>query len=39
MISFPNKLKFEHINIFTNLLILEEKIINTCPSDTLISLP
>ena len=35
IISFPNKLKFDHINIFTNLLILAKKIINTCLSDTL----
>ena len=38
IISFPNKFKFEHINIFANLLILEQKNINTWPSETLISL-
>ena len=38
IISFSNKLKFDQYNIFTNLFILEKKIINTCPSDTLISL-
>ena len=29
IISFPNKLKINHITIFTNLLILQQKIINT----------
>ena len=37
VISFPNKPKFDHINIFTNLL-LEMKIISTCPCAMLISL-
>ena len=38
IISFPKKLKFDHINIFKNVLIMEQKIVNTSPSDTLISL-
>ena len=38
IISFPNKLKFNHINIFRNYSILKKKIINTCPSYALISL-
>ena len=39
IISFPNKLKINHITIFTNLLILQQKIINTyCPPDMLIFL-
>ena len=36
--SFLNKLKFDDSNIYTKLLIREQKIINNCPSDTLISL-
>ena len=38
IISFTQKLKFDHINIFKNVLIMEQKIVNTSPSDTLISL-
>ena len=34
--SFPNKLKFETFVQF--FLIMEQKIINNCPSNTLISL-
>ena len=36
--SFPNKIKFDDSNICTKFLIREQKIINNCPSDTLISL-
>ena len=36
LLSLPNKLKFDHINICTNLLIMEEEISNTCPLDRLI---
>ena len=36
--SFPNKLKFDDSNICTKLWIREQKIINNCPFDTLISL-
>ena len=35
--SFLNKLKFDDRNTCTKLLIMEQKIINNCPSDTLIS--
>ena len=38
MTFFPNKFKFDRFNIFTTLFYLEQKIINTCPSDKLISL-
>ena len=38
IVYLSNKLKFGHINIFTHLFILEQKTINTCPSDVLISL-
>ena len=31
--SFPNKVKFDDSNIFTKLLIREQKIVNNCPSD------
>ena len=34
----PSKLKFDDNNICTMLLIMEQKIINDCPSGTLISL-
>ena len=33
----PNKVKFGDNNICTKLLIREQKVINKCPSDTLIS--
>ena len=36
--SFPKKLKFDGSNICKELLIMKLKIINNCPSDTLISL-
>ena len=35
---FQNKLKFDHSNICTNRLIMEQKVNNTSPSHTLISL-
>ena len=35
--SFLNKLKFDDSNIFTKLLIREQKIINNCRPDLLIS--
>ena len=37
IISFSEKLKFDNINIFKKLLIMEMKTVNTSPSDTLIS--
>ena len=36
--SFPNNFKFDHRNICTNFLIKEQKIINNCSFDMLISL-
>ena len=36
--SFPNKLKCDDSNICTKILIREQKIVNNCPSDMLISL-
>ena len=36
--SFLNKLKFDDSNIYTKLLVSEQKIINICPFNTLISL-
>ena len=35
---FPNKRKFDDSNFCTKFLIMKEKTINNCPSDTLISL-
>ena len=35
---FANKIKFDDSNVCTMLLIREQKIINNCPSDTLVSL-
>ena len=37
-IFFPNKLKSDDSNIYAKLLIMKQKIINICPSDTMISL-
>ena len=38
IISFPNKFKVDHAYIGINLLVLQQKTINTCLSETLISL-
>ena len=35
--TFPNKLKFDDYSLSAKLLIMEQKMVNDCPSDTLIS--